>query len=115
MNDTTGNHGRRGHIALFETRGPRREKHKVVLYIAVDVDWTSRNLDRNGNKERALAMAPMTEEAWRYRDGGTRACSLQYNGVAPADAEGLGNDLRDFGYDEETVARFLKAAEPCWD
>jgi hypothetical protein len=104
----------RAHVALFETRGPRREKHKVVLYIAVDVDWTSRQLDRNGNKGRALAVAPMTAEAWQYRNESTRARSLQYSGAGPADADGLRDDLRDLGYDEETVERFARAAEPCW-
>ena len=85
-----------------------------MLYIAVDKDWTSRNLERNGNTGYALAMAPMTPEAWQYRNESTRARSLQYSGSGRATAAGMREDLSVLGYDDETVERFATAAAPYW-
>lgn len=103
-----------GQIALYATTGKRQEKHLLVLYIAVDKDWTSRNLERNGNTGYALAMAPMTPEAWKYRNESTRARSLQYSGSGRATADGMREDLRSLGFDDETVERFAIAAAPYW-
>ena len=103
-----------GKIALYATTGKRRDRHRLVLYIAVDKDWTSRNLERNGNRGRPLATAEMTEQAWLFRDESTRARSLQYSGNGRATADGMNDDLRELGYDEETVERFAAAAAPYW-
>lgn len=95
-------------IALYETKGMRTKYHKYVLYIAWNIDWSSRQLERNGHKTKPMAIAPMTQEAWDYRNERKRMSSLQYNGIAPADRNGLAEDLRTLGYDEKTVERLIK-------
>jgi hypothetical protein len=102
------------HIALYRTSGRRQEKHCCVLYLAVDRDWGSLQLHRNGHRYGLLAAAPMTPEALAYCDARHRASSLQYTGQAPADSDGLAADLAALGYDDETVRRFVFAALPCW-
>jgi len=102
------------HVALYRTIGNRQKNHCCVLYVAVDRDWGSLQLARNGHRYRPLAMAEMTPEATAYRDASHRACSLQYTGIQPADADGLAADLRTLGYDDLTVTRFLDAATRCW-
>lgn len=99
-------------MALYATHGPRREKgqHVVVLYLRVNKDWTSRNLSRNGNYGPALARCAMTAEAEVYCAGSNRASSLQYSGSGAATLQGLEDDLRSFGLEAETVARFVEAA-----
>lgn len=101
-------------LALYATTGKRIERHCLVLYLASDRDWGAIQRDRNGNRGRPLAIAPMTTEAMKYRAGSWRATSLRYSGVAPEDAAGFADDLRSLGYDKPTVARFVEAAAPCW-
>jgi hypothetical protein len=101
-------------IALYKTTGNRLKDHCLVLYLAVDRDWGSRQLERNGSRWPALARTQMTPQAMEYRNMRHRASSLRYNGARPADAAGLGEDLRDLGFDEATVTRFLDAAKPYW-
>jgi sirohydrochlorin ferrochelatase len=102
------------HIALHQTVGKRRTKHRVVIYLAVDRDWGSLQLSRNGHKYGPLATAPMTEGAETYCRRSWRATSLQYTGVAPADAAGMADDLRTLGYDDAVIDTFLTAAAPYW-
>lgn len=102
------------HLALYNTVGNRRKMHCLVIYLAVDRDWGSLQLSRNGHKYWPLVMAPMTVEAEAYCQSSHRATSLQFTGVPPADAEGLKNDLRTLGYDEATVERFSLAAKSYW-
>jgi len=97
-------------IGLYETFGPRRIKHKVVLYLNLLNDWGAIQLERNGNKGRCLAWAKMTKEADEYlaTESPHRALSLQYN-----DCHGVGGleaDLRSFAYDECTIKKFTDAA-----
>jgi hypothetical protein len=101
-------------MALYATTGKRIERHCLVLYLASDRDWAAIQRERNGNRGRPLATAPMTTEAMKYRAGSWRATSLRYDGKAPADAAGFADDLRNLGYDEPTVSRFAEAAKPCW-
>jgi len=102
------------HIAMYSTIGLRRKFHVLVIYIAVDRDWGSLQLRRNGHRYLPLVMAPMTEQADAYRGRSWRAASLQFNGTPPADAAGLAEDLRTLGYDDTTVDRFVSAAKPFW-
>jgi len=105
---------RKFHIALYNTVGKRQAMHCLVIYIAVDQDWGSLQLRRNGNRYAPLAMAPMTDQAEAYSQRSWRACSLQFTGVPPADAAGLAEDLRTLGYCDEVVERFVRAAQPHW-
>jgi hypothetical protein len=107
--------GRRFRIALYRTDGNRRKQHLVVLYLGADCDWTDIQRTRNGNKSWGLlATAPETPDVVEYREAGPRAASLQYSGAAPADLSGLENDMEGFGYDPDTVTRFVEAARPCF-
>ena len=101
-------------IALYCTTGSRAEKHRIVLYIAANKDWSAIQRERNGNKGTPVCTAKMTPEAWEYRNKSKRASSLRYSGVAPADANGLAEDLRTLGYDDNTIVRFVDAARPFW-
>lgn len=98
-------------MALYATRGRRADQHVVVLYLRENKDWTSRHLQRNGNDGPSLARCPMTPEAEAYCAESKRASSLQYSGCGTATLQGLVDDLRSFGLDEDTVARFAAAAK----
>ena len=101
-------------IALYRTTCNRSAKHKCVIYVAANKDWTARQRERNGNKGLPLAVAehtPELDEAERHRH---RAMSWQYNGIEPATLKGLEEDLRQFKFDEATIKRFVEAARPCF-
>lgn len=88
-------------MSLFRTEGPRREKHKAVLYLNEDRDGTARCRGRNGNKGFALAACAMTSEAHAYCDESPRARNLMYSGNAPQDAAGFAEDLDTLGVNGE--------------
>lgn len=99
------------HIALYRTDGNRRNRHRVVLYLGVDCDWSDIQRSRNGNQSWGiLATAPETTEVVEYRAAEHRAASLQYSGVSPANLSGLEKDLVVFGYDNHIVNKFVDAA-----
>lgn len=101
------------HMALFRTEGPRREKHKAVLYLCVDRDWTARCRERNGNKGFALAACAMTREAHAYCDESPRARNLMYTGDPPQDAAGFAEDLDTLGVSGTAKQRMLAAFAKC--
>lgn len=105
--------GRAYHAALYFTHGRRAHKHRVVLYLGWDKDWSERSRARNGNPAWAqLLIAPETAAAAEYRDHSPRATSLQYSGHAPADLDGLRADLAALEFSPEVVAQFVTAAAP---
>lgn len=99
-------------IALYATAGPRLKRHRVVLYIAFDKDWTAKSIERNGHHGQPLAIANSTQACEQFRDNAHRARSLQYSGKKPQDVAGLREDLETLGYDAATVERFATAAAP---
>lgn len=101
-------------IALFATKGSgkRARQHRVVIYIAIDKDWSSIQLQRNGNTGRPLAVAPSTPECAAYRSASKRARSLQYSGVGRANLRGLAEDLETLGFSQAVVSQFSDAAKP---
>ena len=102
-----------GIVALFETdrKSRMRKRHAFVLYLASNLDWGARQRERNGNRGTPLAVAMMTDGAWEYLLQFKRAMSLQYSGSGSQTPEGLAEDMRDFDFDEATIARFVVAAE----
>lgn len=103
-----------GTVSLYKTVGRRTKDHRIVLYLASDLDWTARHFERNGNHWPPLATAPMTDECWKYRNERPRASSLRYSGKSPQDEKGFVEDLKSLGFDDKTVQLFVDAARNFW-
>jgi hypothetical protein len=111
-------------IRLYRTEGKRHgteagkggfKRCCLVLYFAIELDWTYRNLERNGNgRGTELFVAKPPPAAIEYYLSMTRAHSLRYSGVGKQNERGLREDLETLGFDETTVNSFLQAAKPYW-
>lgn len=94
-------------MALYRTTGPRALKHRVVLYLRVDRDWTGRNLERNGHQiSKPLIGTLMPAAALKMCGQSKRARSFQYDGLLPRDPRGLRDDMLALGCDPDTAAEF---------
>jgi len=102
------------HCALYATNPKTSQinRHRVALYIAVDRDWPSHTMARNGHGGPPLAVAKATAECGELRAAAWRAKSWRYSGRGRETLAGLANDLRTLGFDEATVNTFVEAARP---